>query len=94
MAKIRKVILDQGSPSVTGPAPRSREHAPDVYIVSAGFSMEGLRPDAVFDSLKAARRYSMAMWEATPVLIAQGIWRCEADMVDEVWIQRMKVRSG
>ncbi len=94
MAKVKKMILDQVPLGVTGVAPcHRRDGAPDVYVVSIGFRAKGLCPTAAFNSLKAARKYSMAMWEANPVLIAQGIWRCEADMVDEVWIHRMRVNS-
>ncbi len=94
MARVKRMNLDQVPLGITGTVPRRRgDGTPNVYVVSIGFKAEGLRLSAVFDGLKAARRYSMAMWEASPILIAQGIWRCEADIVDEVWIHRMKVRD-
>ena len=79
---------------MTGTAPSAQPSGPaDVYLVCTGSRMEGLHPKAVFSSLRAAKKYAMAMWEANPILVGQNVWKCEADMVDEVWVQRMKVQE-
>jgi hypothetical protein len=90
----KKVILGPGTSNVTGIGPGIHpSRNPDVYILSIAARTMGLHLEAVFSSLKGAKKHAMATWEANPVLIAHGIWKCEADMVDEVWIHRMKVHG-